>query len=153
MAKLFTKSVNREILITFYQSRNNRGGETDACELERLKCEQEVIAKEIRITWNCKHRENILMKWWNDSLHKTCNPLLQKTEKIKKKSITHLTMLAKKILLVICLKKWATEILIMTSWKWHWNLDYRRRQSTTAHPCATRPFTERATTLQNYTYT
>lgn len=50
MAKLFTKSVNREILITFYQSRNNRGGETDACELERLKCEQEVIAKEIRIT-------------------------------------------------------------------------------------------------------
>ena len=42
--------MNREILTTFYQSRNNRGGETDACELERLKYEQEVIAKEIRIT-------------------------------------------------------------------------------------------------------
>ena len=51
------------------------------------------------------------MKWWNDSLHENCNPLPQKTEKIKKKLITHLTMLAK-ILLVICLKKLR-----------HWNLD------------------------------
>ena len=42
--------MNREILIKFYRSRNNRGDETDACELERLKYLQEVIAKEIRIT-------------------------------------------------------------------------------------------------------
>ena len=38
-----------EILITFYQPQNNKKAEIDACKLERLKYEREIIAKEIRI--------------------------------------------------------------------------------------------------------